>query len=355
MRRALELARRGLGRVRPNPLVGAVVVREGRIVGEGWHAELGGPHAEVVALAAAGDAARGATLYVTLEPCAHHGRTPPCTDAVIAAGIAEVVYAATDPNPAAGGGADRLHAAGVRLTAGIERDAARLLDPGFFHRHEGDSPFIALKLATSLDGRIAAAPGVRTDITGAAARREAHRLRSAHDAVLVGSGTALVDDPLLTVRDAPVGTPPVRVVLDSAARLPLTARLVRTVAEAPVVVVCADDADPARVEALCVAGVRVRRARRERLGLDLNDVARLLLEDDVHTILVEGGARVATALLDAGLVHRLYLFVAPSFIGRAGVAAFDLERVPPQEWRCTDVLRCGDDALMTVDRTSRER
>ncbi|MGH7464924.1 MAG: bifunctional diaminohydroxyphosphoribosylaminopyrimidine deaminase/5-amino-6-(5-phosphoribosylamino)uracil reductase RibD, partial [Longimicrobiales bacterium] len=238
MRRALALARRGWGRVQPNPMVGAVVVHDGQTLGEGFHEEYGGPHAEVIALRQAGEAARGATLYVTLEPCAHHGKTPPCVDAIIAAGISHVVYAAADPNTTARGGSRQLTEAGIELTEGVERDAARALNAVFFHIHEEGAPFVALKLAMSLDAGIARAPGVQTSLTGPAAQAAMHGLRSGYDAIMVGIGTVLCDDPLLTVREAPVRRPPVRIVADTNARLPIDSNLVRTAGAVPVWVLC---------------------------------------------------------------------------------------------------------------------
>jgi diaminohydroxyphosphoribosylaminopyrimidine deaminase / 5-amino-6-(5-phosphoribosylamino)uracil reductase len=349
MRRALALAHLGWGRVHPNPQVGAVVVNGGRVVGEGYHAEYGGAHAEVAALRAAGDAARGATLYVTLEPCAHHGRTPPCTDAIRAAGIAEVVYAADDPNTRAGGGAARLREAGVRVHGGVERAAARELNAAFFHVHERGAPYVALKLAISLDGRIAARPGARTALTGTEATREVHRLRSGFDAILIGRGTAEADDPLLTVREVPLRQPPIRVVVDSGVRLDPASRLVRTAAEAPTWVLAAADADPARGRALAERGVRVIPAKRGAAGVDLRDGLRELAAAGARTILAEGGSRIASALLDADLVQRIFLFVAPVFLGSAGVPAFDVAAQPPMRWRFTREQRFGADMLLTLD------
>jgi diaminohydroxyphosphoribosylaminopyrimidine deaminase / 5-amino-6-(5-phosphoribosylamino)uracil reductase len=223
-------------------MVGCVLVKDGEAVGEGWHTAYGRPHAEVEALAAAGAAARGATAYVTLEPCAHHGKTPPCTEALMAAGVRRVVFGAADPNPKAAGGGAVLRAAGIEVTGGVEAAAAREVDPAFFHAHgpEGAArPFIALKLALSLDARIADASGRSAWITGDESRAEVHRLRAGFGAVAIGAGTAAADDPLLTVR-GPV-TPrvaPARVVFDRTLRLPLDSRLVRTAADAPVVAVC---------------------------------------------------------------------------------------------------------------------
>jgi diaminohydroxyphosphoribosylaminopyrimidine deaminase/5-amino-6-(5-phosphoribosylamino)uracil reductase len=350
MRRALALAHHGWGRVHPNPLVGAVVVRNDEVVGEGYHAEYGGAHAEVAALRAAGDAARGATLYVSLEPCAHHGKTPPCTEAILAAGIAEVVYAADDPNTRAGGGAERLRSAGVCVHAGVERTAARELNAAFFHLHERGAPYVSLKLAVSLDGRIAARPGARTALTGAEANREVHRLRAGYDAVLIGRGTAATDDPLLTVRDAPSRQPPIRVVVDSGARLDPSSRLVRTAAEAPIWVLAAADADPTRTSNLTEHGVRIVQAEPGPAGVDLQSGLRELAAAGARTIFAEGGSRIASALLAADLVQRLFLFVAPVFLGSGSVPAFDIATQPATRWRFTREQRFGADVLLTLDR-----
>ncbi|HEX6134839.1 MAG TPA: bifunctional diaminohydroxyphosphoribosylaminopyrimidine deaminase/5-amino-6-(5-phosphoribosylamino)uracil reductase RibD [Longimicrobiales bacterium] len=349
MTRALELARRGWGRVHPNPMVGALVVRNGVVIGEGYHQEYGGPHAEVLALQQAGEAARGATLYVTLEPCAHHGKTPPCTEAIIEAGIAEVIHAAADPNTSARGGADRLRAAGVRVTEGVERDAARTLNAGFFHVQEHGAPFVALKLAMSLDAGIAKAPGVHTQITGPAAHAAMHALRSGFDAIMIGIGTALTDDPLLTVRNAPVWRPPVRVVIDTRARLPLASRLVGSVSEAPLWVLAAEDAPADRVAALEAAGVRVLRVPRDGDRVDLPAALALLAQEGIGTVFAEGGADLTASLLRLDLVHRLYMFLAPLFLGPGAVPAFGLAQPQRERWRCTSTEWLGSDVLVTMD------
>src|SRR6187551_1305855 len=229
MRRALALAERGWGQTAPNPMVGAVVVRDSAVVGEGWHAHYGGPHAEVEALRAAGEHARGATLYVSLEPCNHFGKTPPCTDAILAAGVHRVVAACADPSPVARGGADRLREAGLEVTLGLEEAAARELNAAFFHALSSDRPFVQLKLALSLDGALADHSRQPGWLTGELARREVHRMRAGSDAVAVGIGTVLADDPELTVRHAsPPRVAPIRVVFDTSARLPRTSKLAQT-------------------------------------------------------------------------------------------------------------------------------
>ncbi|HEX6941200.1 MAG TPA: bifunctional diaminohydroxyphosphoribosylaminopyrimidine deaminase/5-amino-6-(5-phosphoribosylamino)uracil reductase RibD [Longimicrobiales bacterium] len=353
MRRALALAERGWGRVHPNPLVGAVVVREGEVVGEGYHAEFGGPHAEVVALRAAGDRARGATLYVTLEPCAHYGKTPPCADAILAAGIARLVVAAEDPHPQARGGAERLRAGGIDVSVGVEREAARAQNAAFFHAVERGTPYVALKYALSLDGRLSLRRGRPTAVTGDAARAEVHRLRAGFDAILVGIGTVRADDPLLTVRGATTPrVPPVRVVVDTEARLPLEARLVETVREAPVWVICAEDAPAGRRRALEARGVRTMAVPRGRRGIALDAALARLWEEGIGSIFCEGGGRLGGALLEEDRVERLYLFYAPRLFGSGGVPAFP-GRVPAAArdgWVRRRIETFGADTLIALDR-----
>ena len=347
MRRALRLARRGWGRVAPNPMVGAVIVRDGAVVGEGWHAEYGGPHAEVSALRAADHAARGATAYVTLEPCNHWGRTPPCVDALLAAGVARVVVAAADPHAIASGGAERLRAAGVDVKVGVLADAAVELNAPFFADVTGSPrPWITLKLALSIDGAIADATHAPAWLTGAASRRRVHRMRAQSDAIAVGIGTALADDPALTVRDVPPPrVAPLRVVFDRAARLPLTSVLVRTAAAVGTVVVCAPDASDARRAALADAGVRVI------LAPTLVDGCITLRTQGVRSLLVEGGAGIAGALWGAALVDRLVSFQAPVVLGAGALNAFGT--APAQAGRGArrlPVLRrrvLGDDLVTT--------
>ncbi|MDF1503334.1 bifunctional diaminohydroxyphosphoribosylaminopyrimidine deaminase/5-amino-6-(5-phosphoribosylamino)uracil reductase RibD [Roseisolibacter sp. H3M3-2] len=319
MRRALQLARRGRGHTAPNPMVGAVVVRDGAVVGEGWHRAYGGPHAEVRALAAPGGAARGATVYVTLEPCNHHGKTPPCTDALLAADVARVVVAVADPFPAAAGGAARLRAAGVRVDLGLLEADARELNAPFLHAALGAGrPWVTLKLALSLDGALADHTHGPGWLTGPAARLAVHRMRAEADAVAVGIGTALADDPALTVRGARAPrVPPLRVVFDRTLRLPTGSRLARTAREVPVAVVTEPAPDPARAAALEALGVRVVPAPGLAAGLGA-----LRREHGVRALLVEGGAGLAGALWGAGLVDRLVIFQAPVVLGADALRPF---------------------------------
>lgn len=322
MRRALQLARLGWGRVAPNPLVGAVVVQDGEIIGEGWHPWHGAPHAEPIALAEAGERARGATLYVTLEPCRHTGQTPPCTDAILASGIARVVYAVADPNPLAAGGANQLIDAGVAVTGGVlEAEAAELNAPFLHAARGGTNPWVTLKLALSLDGAIADHTRHPGWITGPRARREVHRLRAGADAIAVGIGTVLADDPHLTVRHGQaVRVPPRRVVFDRYTRTPADSHLVRTLAEAPLLVVVApapaDDAEWARRERLTSLGVELLSAR------DLAQALVALRTAGLHHLLVEGGAGLASDLMGTNQIDRLIIFQGSVILGAGALPAF---------------------------------
>jgi len=345
MRRALLLARRGWGRTAPNPLVGAVVVRDRLVVGEGHHADFGGPHAEAVALAAAGERARGAELFVTLEPCAHHGKTPPCADAIIAAGVRRVVVAVRDPNRTAAGGIERLRAAGIAVTEGVEAAAAAELNaPFLFGQTSAERPFVTLKLAVSLDGALA--PGDRTQrwLTGERARRQVHRLRAGADAVAVGIGTALADDPALTVRSGRrPRVPPVRVVFDQTARLPATSQLARSAGKVPTWVVAGAPSPAGRAE---LEKAQVRLVVATGLPAQLAELRR----GGIHHLLVEGGAGLAGSLLSGGFVDRLVIFQAPVLLGAGALPAFGA--VSPgsgvaAQWRVVE-RRTFDDDLMTV-------
>jgi diaminohydroxyphosphoribosylaminopyrimidine deaminase/5-amino-6-(5-phosphoribosylamino)uracil reductase len=349
MATCLRLARRGLGNAWPNPAVGCVVVKDGRCVGRGWTQPGGRPHAETEALDRAGPAARGATAYISLEPCAHWGRTPPCTEALIAAGVARVVTAVEDPDPrVAGAGHAQLRAAGVAVTENLERARAEWLNAGFFTRIRAGRPLVALKLAQSLDGRIATATGASRWITGAEARAVGHRLRAEHDAILVGSGTARTDDPALTCRlDGLEGRSPVRVVVDARASLAPTSALARTAREVPTWLLTAEDA---ATDALERAGVRVLRIAADGGGhVELAAGLRALGREGITRVLVEGGAGIAGALTARGLVDRLYLFAGGRVIGGDGLAAiagFGVEALADApRFRHIDDLACGPDRL----------
>lgn len=321
MRAALALARRGLGATCPNPAVGCVLVRDGRVVGRGTTAPGGRPHAEAVALAMAGEAARGATAYVTLEPCSHFGKTPPCADALIAASVSRVVVAGGDPDPRVdGAGIARLRAAGIQVQTGVLAGEANLQQAGFLLRVREGRPMVTLKLAATLDGRIATRTGESQWITGTPARRAVHALRGRHDAVMAGVGTVLADDPDLTCRIPGFRrTPQVRVVLDSSLRTPLTAQLVATAADAPTWIIHGSGAEAGRKQALEQAGVRLFGTAAPRV--DMPTALRLLGGAGLTRVLAEGGAGVAASLLAAGLVDRIAWFHAPAVIGGDGLAA----------------------------------
>jgi diaminohydroxyphosphoribosylaminopyrimidine deaminase/5-amino-6-(5-phosphoribosylamino)uracil reductase len=350
MTRAVELAWRGWGRVGANPLVGAVVLRDGVIVGEGWHAEFGGAHGEVAALAAAGEGARGADLVVTLEPCRHHGKTPPCAEAVIAAGVRRVVYGAADVDPQARGGAELLRRAGVAVEAGLLEAEVRSQNAVFFHRHAGPRrPFVAVKLAVTLDGRIADQHRRSRWISGEEARRWVQWLRAGYEALAVGAGTARADDPLLTARGEPQPLrPPLRIVFDRRGELPLTSRLVSTAREVPLLVVTGHEASPVHREQLRLAGAEVEVAESPHACLET------LARRGVASLLVEGGGVLAGLLLSAGLVDRLYLLFAPLLLGSGGVSAFphvpDTPITLARRWRLVGRRPLGDDTLLVLDR-----
>jgi diaminohydroxyphosphoribosylaminopyrimidine deaminase / 5-amino-6-(5-phosphoribosylamino)uracil reductase len=346
LRLALDEATKGSPS--PNPHVGAIVVASGEIVGRGHHPRAGREHAEVMALRQAGERARGATLYVTLEPCNHHGRTPPCTDAVLAAGIARVVVGVRDPDPRVqGGGNARLREAGVEVIEGIEEEAcARMVRPFAKHARTG-RPWIRLKLATSLDGRIAARGGVSKWITGEASRKRVHQTRAMVDAIAVGIGTALADDPSLTVRDAtlPEGRDaPSRIVFDSNARLPYTSQLVTTAKQVPTIVVASREME-------YPDGVRTLQVPHHDL-----DAALTALGASFVDILVEGGGTLAGALIKADLVDEIHWYLAPIFLGDDGVPAVcGVSFASPADarrYRVESSERLGDDTLITLLRPS---
>ncbi|MFN4154766.1 MAG: bifunctional diaminohydroxyphosphoribosylaminopyrimidine deaminase/5-amino-6-(5-phosphoribosylamino)uracil reductase RibD [Paracoccaceae bacterium] len=322
MAHALALAARGLGRTWPNPAVGCVIVRDGRILGRGWTQPGGRPHAERRALDSAGDAS-GATAYVTLEPCAHHGHTPPCAEALIASGVARVVTALTDPDPRVSGkGHAMLRAAGIEVTENIMAAEARRLNAGFLKRVTRGLPFVTLKLATTIDGRIATATGESRWITGPLARRFVHGLRLTHDAVMVGSGTARADDPDLTAREIGATHQPVRIVLDRSLSHRPDSRLGRTARSHPVWILHAADAPLAAQQAWSATGARLLRCPMRESHLDLTAALRTLAAEGLTRVLSEGGGTVAAALIEAGLVDDLIHLTAGKLIGADGTAAF---------------------------------
>lgn len=350
MGRALDLAWRGWGRVQPNPMVGAVVLAGGEPVGEGWHPEYGEPHAEAMALAAAGARARGATLVVTLEPCAHQGKQPPCTELILQSGVRRVVAAIPDPNPVAAGGGEQLRAAGIEVEIGPLSHLARAQNAVFLHGvRDQRRPFVALKLATTLDGRIADPQGRSRWISGEVAREYVQWLRAGFEAIAVGGRTARVDDPALTVRgESRPRILPQRVLFDRVADLGPHLTVVRTARETPTLAVVAPDADAGRIKRLESSGVTVVRAD------TLEDGLRSLRERGIASVLVEGGGELAGALLKAGLVDRYYWIQAPFWLGEGALAAMSglpgraLEQA--DRWRVVDRRALGDDTLLVLDR-----
>ena len=376
--RAASLAGRGWGRVHPNPMVGCVLTREGQLVGEGWHEEYGGPHAEVNAIRSAGDAARGATAYVSLEPCSHHGKTPPCSRALLEAGVTRIVFGAADPGAETGGGGELLAQAGVEVI-GPSPDVRPFhdVDPVFFYTSMYHRTYLALKLAVSLDGRIAARAGARTLLTGDEANREVHRLRSGFDAVLVGGETARVDDPLLTVRyGMDPRIPPTRIVLDPGATLSPDAALFSTESEAPVLIFATEIAPAGRIDSLRDVGAQVEIVPQAEIvpqgepvpraepmpqsdgganadgGANLEKMLERCWSLGLRSVFCEGGGRLATALSREGLAHRFYFFQAPVTLGSKSVPAFPGGDSTPEGlgWASRgEPIRFGADVLLTYE------
>ncbi|MEO8682951.1 MAG: bifunctional diaminohydroxyphosphoribosylaminopyrimidine deaminase/5-amino-6-(5-phosphoribosylamino)uracil reductase RibD [Vicinamibacterales bacterium] len=349
MQRALFHAQRAQGLTTPNPMVGAVVVTpDGVVAGQGRHPRAGAAHAEVLALDEAGGRARGATLYVTLEPCRHQGRTGPCTRRIIDAGIARVVAAMPDPNPLMNGlGFADLRAAGIQVDVGLLAEEAARTNRAFVIVQTLGRPMIIVKAATSLDARIASAPGVRTEISSRQANRRTQQLRAAVDAIAVGSGTVLADDPLLTVRECYRARPLPRVIFDRRLRTPTTARLFSTLDRGPVIILTTDSHEPAaaeRARALAGAGATIAWGSGE-LGADLAK----LLTWDISCVLLEGGAEIHAAAWQAGVVDRVHLIVAPDSLGEAGVKLFAGLPVPLSQMVPVRVETIGPDAWMEAD------
>ena len=321
---ARKLARRGWGRVHPNPLVGCVLVLNNQVVGEGYHREFGGPHAEIIALEAAKSKAEGATAYVSLEPCNHEGKTPPCSQALVQAGVVRVIYGVAEPGVKEGGGRNTLARGGIEVIGPVwDSIAGRIENPSFFHVQTHGTPYIALKLALSLDGYIGIRGGVRTQVTGLDAEREVHRLRTGFDAILIGTETLRVDNPRLTVRMAPHGRRPVRrLVLDARAELPSDAAIFDDLELNPLHIFTHQDASESEITRLEALGAHVHSVPKTNLGLDLESVMGVVQELGVESVLCEGGAKLANSLIRKDLVQRLYLFVAPKTLGPGGILAF---------------------------------
>ena len=351
MARALRLAQRGLYTADPNPRVGCVIVLNNKVVGEGWHQRAGGHHAEIMALENAGDASIGATAYVTLEPCCHHGRTPPCTDALIAAGIQRVVVAATDPNPAvAGAGERQLKDAGVAVLTGLLEAESRALNIGFLQRMQSNRPYLRTKIAVSLDGRTALANGESKWITGESARADVQRWRARSSAIVTGIGTALADDPLLTVRAEELGAvePPARILLDSTLRIPASAQIFRS--PGSVRIFCTDAHDD-KVSSIEAAGAVVEVLASEQGRVSLTAVIARLAELEVNEVLFEAGPTLNGALLNAGLIDELLVYMAGNILGTDGRGMFAIPELTDmsrrQELELVDFRRVGKDCRLT--------
>ncbi|MBI5750833.1 MAG: bifunctional diaminohydroxyphosphoribosylaminopyrimidine deaminase/5-amino-6-(5-phosphoribosylamino)uracil reductase RibD [Hydrogenophilales bacterium] len=344
MAQALRLAERGLDSASPNPRVGCVIVREGQVLGEGWHERAGAPHAEVHALQQAGEQARGATVYVTLEPCSHHGRTPPCADALIAAGVGRVVAAMRDPNPqVAGQGMARLEQAGVTVEVGLMEQQARELNIGFVSRMTRRRPWVRLKAAASLDGKTALNNGVSKWITGPAARTDVQHWRARSCAILTGIGTVLADDPQMNVREIETKRQPLRVIVDSSLKTPPSAKIL---AGGNVLIACAMD-DAVKMQALCSAGAKVLVLAGSNGRVDLARLLQVLAEREVNELMIEAGATLNGALLNAGLVDEIVLYLAPVLMGDAARGLFALPELQQMDQRKTlavqDVRLVGQD------------
>ena len=357
MRTALSLGSRGLGTVWPNPAVGCVLVSAGRVVARGWTQPGGRPHGETEALAWAGARARGTTAYISLEPCNHRGQTPPCSEALIGAGIGQAVISVEDPDPrVSGAGIARLRAAGIEVTTGVLAREAAALNAGFFLRVQAGRPLMTLKVATSIDGRIATNSGESQWITGEQARAWAHALRARHDAVMVGIGTAIADDPRLTCRLPGLeGRSPIRIVIDGRLRLPLTSPLVVDAADIPTWVICRADADSDRRRAFEDNGVEIIAVSIDADGYpDIKEAMRLLGARGLTRVLVEGGSRLAATLFRHGLVDRLAWFRASQVIGGDGIPAavgFGVERLTEaRNFVRLSASAVGDDLLETYAR-----
>ncbi len=346
MARTLQLAAQGLYTTTPNPRVGCVIVKDGHVIGEGWHQRAGTPHAEIHALKAAGDAARGATVYVTLEPCSHHGRTPPCAEALVQAGVTRVVAAMSDPNPlVAGGGISMLTLAGIQAEVGLMENEARALNPGFISRMTRQRPWVRLKTASTLDGKTALANGQSQWITGEAARADVQKLRARACAILTGSGTILADNPRMNVRDVDIGRQPLRVIVDSALRTPVDA------ATLPALIAC-HHAAPAARAALEQAGAEVIELPGMEGRVDLATLLTRLSQRGINELHVEAGAALNGALLAAGLVDEWVAYMAPMTAGNDARGLFSQPALTTladaMRFRVSDVRQIGDDLRLTL-------
>lgn len=354
MKRALELAELALGRTSPNPVVGAVVVNNGEIVGEGYHHRAGTPHAEVHALRAAGSLSRGSTIFVTLEPCSHHGRTPPCANALIDAGVKRVVIATEDPNPlVAGRGVSLLEEAGIETRVGVLQEEAVHLNQFFFKYIKSGRPYVTIKSAMTLDGKIATAGGDSRWVSGEESRRLVHQMRNVYDAIMVGIGTVLKDDPLLNTRlDDAIGRDPVRVIIDSMLQLPLNSQIFKTARQQKTLLFCSDQAKADQMARLEQVGIEVITLPGTEEILPLDEILVELGKRELCSVLVEGGAEINASLIENGLADRIHLFIAPKIVGGRGAptpvgglgAELMKDAIPI---KLMETAYCGQDILLT--------
>jgi len=353
MKKALRLARRGLGKTSPNPMVGAVIVKDGHVIGKGYHQRFGGNHAEINAIQDASENLSGATIYVTLEPCCHYGKTPPCVDAVIKNGFSRVVIGNRDPNPLVSGKSiEKLKQRGIEITTGVLEEDCRQLNEAFFKHITTGIPLVTLKYAQTLDGRIATTTGSSQWISSPKFLKRAHQLRAANDAIMVGINTLLADDSELTVRLAR-GRNPARIVLDSRLRIPLDAKIIRTLDAAPVIVATTNLADADKATLLREKGVEVLITGRDKSGgIDLRELLKVMGQRGIASVLVEGGASVITSLLQQKLVDKLVIAVAPKILGK-GIEAIgdlnirDISQAMPASFLKT--YRLGEDLVIEAD------
>ncbi len=353
MQRAFELAELALGRTNPNPLVGAVIVKDGEIIGEGYHHKAGTPHAEIHALRQASETACGATLYVTLEPCCHYGKTPPCTDAIIEAGLKRVVVAMKDPNPiVAGKGISRLQEAGISVQVGVLEQQARRLNEVFIKHILTGMPFVAIKTAMSIDGKIACSSGDSKWMTNEAARLHVHRLRNIYDAIMVGIGTVLIDNPRLNTRlPNEAGQDPVRVILDTYLQIPLQSNIVKTASQRTIIF-CSDQADPKKEKQLIDAGIEIHKLDAKNGNVPLDKALRKLYELQICSVMVEGGGEVNASLVNQRLVDKIYSFVGAKIVGGKGsptpVGGTGIQNMNEALLLSSiEIQRFGDDLLIT--------
>jgi len=353
MQMALDLARLGIGRVNPNPLVGAVIVKDGRVIGQGYHSVYGGLHAEREALAVCTENPHGATMYVTLEPCCHHGKQPPCTDAILANGISTVVIGSADPNPkVAGGGVAALRAGGVTVIEGVLQTCAGALNARFFHYIQNKTPYVVMKYAMTADGKIATVTGVSRWISGEASRTHVHETRAALSAIMVGVGTVLADNPLLTCRLSN-GRNPLRVICDSHLSIPPNSQIVTTAQDIPTIIACYT-ADPERTTRLEAQGCRILPCPGSDGRVDLKGLMQTLHTEGIDSVLSEGGAALNYSLLEAGLVQQLQIYLAPKLFGGAaakGPIGGQGVALPDQAFRLGSptVTPLGKDLLLEYD------